>query len=156
VHLGGWGEDLGPRATWRASSSAIAEHGLVPRLRLSSIDPHEVTEPLVRRDGRERGRVPASARPAAGWRRRRPPAHAPPLRHGPFARERLAMITSSFPTPPSGTDVIAGFPGRDAAAFERTLALLEETPISYCHVGSRTRSGADDRRPSSTATTRPR
>jgi threonylcarbamoyladenosine tRNA methylthiotransferase MtaB len=51
-----------------------------------------------------------------------------------LARERLAMIRELLPDAAIGTDVIAGFPGEDEAAFERTLALLEEAPITYCHV----------------------
>src|SRR5262249_52925404 len=48
IHLGGWGEDLAPRADLVWLLEALAERDVVPRIRLSSIDPHEVTEPLVR------------------------------------------------------------------------------------------------------------
>src|SRR5262245_42028130 len=51
-----------------------------------------------------------------------------------LARERLAMIRELLPEAAIGTDVIAGFPGEDAAAFERTLAFLDESPVTYCHV----------------------
>src|SRR5262249_3879376 len=33
-----------------------------------------------------------------------------------------------------GTDLIAGFPGEDEAAFERTLAFVERSPLTYAHV----------------------
>src|SRR6185295_12446467 len=48
VHLGGYGEDLSPRVDLAWLIESIAEQGLVPRLRLSSIDPHEVSERLIR------------------------------------------------------------------------------------------------------------
>src|SRR6185295_9134952 len=48
VHLGGYGEDLEPRVDLVWLVEALAEQGLFTRIRLSSIDPHEVTEPLVR------------------------------------------------------------------------------------------------------------
>jgi threonylcarbamoyladenosine tRNA methylthiotransferase MtaB len=51
-----------------------------------------------------------------------------------LARERLAMIRELLPDAAIGTDLIAGFPGEDEAAFERTLAFLEESPITYAHV----------------------
>src|SRR5436305_1833187 len=50
------------------------------------------------------------------------------------ARELLAMIRELLPEAAIGTDLIAGFPGEDEAAFERTLAFVEESPFSYLHV----------------------
>jgi threonylcarbamoyladenosine tRNA methylthiotransferase MtaB len=44
------------------------------------------------------------------------------------------MIRELLPDAAIGTDVIAGFPGEDAAAFERTLAFVEESPCTYVHV----------------------
>ena len=133
VHLGGWGEDLRPVGDLAGLVSAIAEHGLVPRLRLSSIDPHEVTEPLLRAMAASPSvcphlHVPLQAGDDGVLRRMRRRYDTA------LARERLAMIRELLPDAAIGTDVIAGFPGEDAAAFERTLAFLEETPITYCHV----------------------
>src|SRR5438067_12092458 len=48
VHLGGYGQDLEPRVDLPWLVAAIAEQGVVPRLRLSSIDPHEVGESPLR------------------------------------------------------------------------------------------------------------
>src|SRR5262249_58564802 len=48
VHLGGWGHDLDPPADLVWLLEALVEQGRFGRIRLSSIDPHEVTEPLVR------------------------------------------------------------------------------------------------------------
>jgi threonylcarbamoyladenosine tRNA methylthiotransferase MtaB len=133
VHLGGWGEDLRPAADLPGLVTAIAEHGLVPRLRLSSIDPHEVTEPLLRAMAASPSvcphlHVPLQAGDDGILRRMRRRYDAA------LARERLAMIREVLPEAAIGTDVIAGFPGEDAAAFERTLTLVEESPITYCHV----------------------
>jgi threonylcarbamoyladenosine tRNA methylthiotransferase MtaB len=133
VHLGGWGADLRPRGDLAGLVAAIAEHGLVPRLRLSSVDPHEVTEPLLRAMAASPGvcphlHVPLQAGDDGVLRRMRRRYDTA------LARERLAMIRELLPDAAIGTDVIAGFPGEDAAAFERTLALVEESPITYCHV----------------------
>src|SRR5438128_2725958 len=49
VHLGGYGRDLSPPVDLAWLVAALAEQGLVPRRRLSSIDPHEVTETRARR-----------------------------------------------------------------------------------------------------------
>jgi threonylcarbamoyladenosine tRNA methylthiotransferase MtaB len=51
-----------------------------------------------------------------------------------LAGERLAMMRAFLPDAALGADVIAGFPGEDDAAFERTLAFVEESPYTYLHV----------------------
>jgi len=133
VHLGGYGQDLTPPVDLVWLVAALAEQGLVPRLRLSSIDPHEVTEPLVRLLARATAlcphlHVPLQAGDDTVLRRMRRRYDAA------LARERLAMIRELLPEAAIGTDLIAGFPGEDEAAFERTLAFVEESPFSYLHV----------------------
>jgi threonylcarbamoyladenosine tRNA methylthiotransferase MtaB len=105
----------------------------VPRLRLSSIDPHEVTEPLLRLLAREPALCPHLHVPLqAGddgvlhrMRRRYDTA---------LARDRLRRMREALPDAAIGTDLIAGFPGEDDAAFERTVAFVEESPCTYVHV----------------------
>jgi len=133
VHLGGYGRDLSPPVDLAWLVAALAEQGLVPRLRLSSIDPHEVTEPLVRLLVRAPAlcphlHVPVQSGDDTVLRRMRRRYDAA------LARERLAMMRELVPDAALGTDLIAGFPGEDEAAFERTLAFVEESPLSYLHV----------------------
>jgi threonylcarbamoyladenosine tRNA methylthiotransferase MtaB len=133
IHLGGYGGDLTPQLDLARLVEAIAEQGLVPRLRLSSIDPHEVTEPLVRLIARTPAlcphlHVPLQAGDDDVLRRMRRRYDTV------LARERLAMIRALLPDAAIGTDVIAGFPGEDPAAFERTLAFVAESPFTYLHV----------------------
>jgi len=133
VHLGGYGHDLTPPVDLAWLVGAIAEQGLVPRLRLSSIDPHEVSEPLVRLLAREPAlcphlHVPLQAGDDGVLRRMRRRYDTE------LVRDRLAMMRRFLPDAAIGTDVIAGFPGEDQAAFERTLAFLEESPFTYLHV----------------------
>ena len=133
VHLGGYGQDLEPRVDLPWLVAAIAEQGVVPRLRLSSIDPHEVGESLLRVMAAEPSvchhlHVPLQSADdgvLARMRRRY---------DGALARERLAMIRALLPDAAIGTDLIAGFPGEDDAGFERTLAFLDASPLSYFHV----------------------
>jgi threonylcarbamoyladenosine tRNA methylthiotransferase MtaB len=133
VHLGGWGHDLEPALDLADLVEALVARGRVPRLRLSSIDPHEVSERLVRL----MAAVPAIC----------PHLHVPlqAADDGVLARmrrrydtvlaaERLAMIRTLVPDACIGTDLIAGFPGEDEAAWERGLAFLERSPVSYAHV----------------------
>jgi threonylcarbamoyladenosine tRNA methylthiotransferase MtaB len=133
VHLGGYGHDLNPQRDLAWLLEALAEQSLVPRLRLSSIDPHEVTETLVRRVAEipalcEHFHVPLQAGDdgvLARMRRRNDVA---------LARERLAMIRDLIPDAAIGTDLIAGFPGESATAFEGTVRLLRSSPVTYAHV----------------------
>jgi threonylcarbamoyladenosine tRNA methylthiotransferase MtaB len=133
VHLGGWGEDLEPRADLAWLLDALVEQACVPRLRLSSIDPHEVTAALVGRLASTPAlcphlHVPLQAADDGVLRRMRRRYDVA------LARERLAMIRRELPDAAIGTDLIAGFPGEDDAAFERTCAFVEESPLTYLHV----------------------
>jgi threonylcarbamoyladenosine tRNA methylthiotransferase MtaB len=133
VHLGGWGHDLTPRLDLAALVEMIAERGLLPRLRLSSIDPHEVTERLLHAVAAAPSvcphlHVPLQAGDDGVLARMRRRYDAG------LARERLAMMRDLLPDAALGTDVIAGFPGEDDAAFERTVAFVEESPYTYLHV----------------------
>src|SRR6185295_10916620 len=110
VHLGGYGADLEPRVDLTWLVAAIAEQGLVPRVRLSSIDPHEVTEPLVRLMADAPAvcphlHVPLQAGDDGTLRRMRRRYDTV------LARERLAMIRELLPDAAIGSDLIAGFPG---------------------------------------------
>lgn len=133
VHLGGWGQDLRPARDLGWLLDRLAEQAAVSRIRLSSIDPHEVTEALVRRLAASpifcpHLHVPLQAADdtvLSRMRRRYDVA---------LARDRLAMIRELLPDAAIGTDLIAGFPGEDDAAFARTLAFVEESPLSYLHV----------------------
>jgi threonylcarbamoyladenosine tRNA methylthiotransferase MtaB len=133
VHLGGYGHDLAPRTDLAGLLAMITEREIVPRVRLSSIDPHEVTEPLVRLMAEAPGVCPhlhvplqAADDGVLGRMRRRYDVA--------LARDRLAMIRALLPEAAIGTDLIAGFPGEDEVAFERTLAFLDASPVTYAHV----------------------
>ncbi len=133
VHLGGWGHDLTPQVDLVWLVEALAEQGLFQRIRLSSIDPHEITEPLVRLMASTPAVCPHLHVPLQAaddgvlhrMRRRYDTA---------LAAERLAMVRELLPDASIGTDLIAGFPGEDAASFERTLAFVDASPITYAHV----------------------
>lgn len=133
IHLGGWGRDLDPPVDLVWLLDALAAQRLVPRLRLSSIDPHEVSEALVRQIAGTPALCPHFHVPLqagddetlARMRRRNDVA---------LARERLAMIRDLLPEAAIGTDLIAGFPGETDEAFERTLAFVEASPVTYAHV----------------------
>ncbi len=133
VHLGGWGHDLDPPVDLIWLLDALVEQGRFGRIRLSSIDPHEVSEPLVRLMAAAPAvcphlHVPLQAADDGVLRRMRRRYDTA------LAGERLAMIRELLPDAAIGTDLIAGFPGEDDAAFQRTLAFVESSPLTYGHV----------------------
>jgi threonylcarbamoyladenosine tRNA methylthiotransferase MtaB len=161
IHLGGWGHDLDPPLDLAWLVDALVEQGRFARIRLSSIDPHEVSEALVRRMAAAPAICPHLHVPLqagddgvlARMRRRYDTA---------LAAERLAMVRELLPAAAIGTDLIAGFPGEDDGAFERTLRFVESSPITYGHVfpysvrSGTTAAKLDGHQPAATITARAR
>ncbi len=133
VHLGAYGADLRPKTDLVSLCRAIEENGSVQRLRLSSIEPREVSD----------GMIDYLANSKTLCRH----LHIP-LQSGDdnilrlmgrdydraFFGSLLKKITSALPETAVGIDVMTGFPGEDDAAFERTLAFVEGLPVAYLHV----------------------
>jgi threonylcarbamoyladenosine tRNA methylthiotransferase MtaB len=133
VHLGGYGADLEPAIDLCDLLEMVAEQPPVPRLRLSSIDPPEVTPRLLALLTRAPGmcphlHIPVQAAQDDVLRRMRRQYDTRLL------GDLTAEIRRQLPDAAIGTDVIAGFPGETVEQFEHTLGLLEELPFSYFHV----------------------
>ncbi|MFQ5667159.1 MAG: tRNA (N(6)-L-threonylcarbamoyladenosine(37)-C(2))-methylthiotransferase MtaB [Candidatus Binatia bacterium] len=133
VHLGGYGADLHPTMDLCELLEMIVERPPVPRVRLSSIDPPEVTPRLLDLVVRSEALCPhlhvpvqAGADGVLRRMRRQYDAH--------FLRRLGTEIRTRLPDAAVGTDVIAGFPGETAAQFAATVQLLEELPVTYFHV----------------------
>jgi threonylcarbamoyladenosine tRNA methylthiotransferase MtaB len=133
VHLGSYGRDLAPPASLLGLVREVARRRLVPRLRLSSLEPGPLPVALVRDAGArsvlcEHLHLPVQSgserllrdmRRAGGARR--------------FARA-VEQIAALAPGACLGTDVLAGFPGETDADHRETLALLAPLPLAYLHV----------------------
>ena len=133
IHLGGYGKDLTPALTLADLVEMIAELAPLPRIRLSSIDPPEVTPRLL--DLVARGGVlcphfhmPVQAGADGVLRRMRR------LYDSAMVRDVTAEVVRALPHAALGTDVIAGFPGESEAEFAEGLALLDDAPFTYFHV----------------------
>jgi threonylcarbamoyladenosine tRNA methylthiotransferase MtaB len=134
VHLGHYGRDLSPRRDLRALLEMLLE--LVDervRFRLSSIDPSEVDRPLVELLTSEPRlcrylHLPLQSGSPRILRAMRRAYAAASYRH------LVEEIASRDPLFGLGVDVIVGFPGEDARAFEETRRLLESLPVSFYHV----------------------
>jgi len=133
IHLGSYGLDLEPRLDFSALLEMIAAQSPVLRLRLSSIDPPEVTSRMLHlmRDGGAlcpHLHVPLQSGHDETLRRMRRQYDTQ------FLRDLTAEVRRVLPEAAIGTDVIAGFPGETDEQFDATMALLDELPLTYFHV----------------------
>ena len=113
----------------------IAEAAPVPRMRLSSIDPPEVTPRLLDADGAQPGALSAPARAGAGRRRRGAAPHAAAVRHARWCATSPPRSRRALPDAALGTDVIAGFPGESDAEFDASAgAARRRGAFTYFHV----------------------
>ena len=135
INLGSYGRDLTPRASLLDLASRILDETPLARLRLSSIEPQDVTQDLV-------DFVASNARIARHFHIPLQSASDPILakmhrwyRAAHFAR-KLELIRERIPAAAIGADVIAGFPGETDADHSATMEFIERLPFSYLHVFS--------------------
>lgn len=133
VHLGGYGRDLTPGLDLADLVEMIAAMSPVARVRLSSIDPPEVSTRLLEIMRASdvicpHLHVPVQSGADPVLRRMRRQYDAA------MVRDVAAEVRRMMPEASLGTDVIAGFPGETEADFETARALLDAAPFTYFHV----------------------
>ncbi len=133
INIGRYGQDLTPATSLSRLMQLIDGPQGVKRLRLSSIEPTELSEELI-------GQLASSERIC-------PHLHIP-LQSGDdevlksmnrpygsqFYRDLIHHIISVMPDVAIGVDVLVGFPGETERAFENTCRLIEQLAIAYLHV----------------------
>ncbi len=132
VHLGLWGRDLGPAKPFEELLDAAEASG-IPRIRLSSLEPGEVTSEVVGRLRASAALCPHLHVPLQSGSDRVLEAMGRPYTAAGF-RERAEEALREVPGLCLGFDVIAGFPGEGEREFEETRALLGDLPFAYLHV----------------------
>jgi threonylcarbamoyladenosine tRNA methylthiotransferase MtaB len=132
VHLGTYGRDLTPRTDLAGLVRALLPELGAARLRLGSVDPHEVDDELIAVFGDPRVcrhlHLPVQSGDDGVLRAMRRGHRADDLRR--LVPRLVAAVPGMF----VGTDVIAGFPGETPEAFAATQALLGELPLAGMHV----------------------
>jgi threonylcarbamoyladenosine tRNA methylthiotransferase MtaB len=133
VHLGGYGKDLTPQVDLASLLEMVAERCPIERVRISSLDPEELSNQIVQIISRSEKFCPHLHLPLqAGedellskMRRRYQRDHF---------RDRVEKVLSVWPDAAIGTDLIIGFPGESARHFESYFNFVEALPLSYFHV----------------------
>jgi threonylcarbamoyladenosine tRNA methylthiotransferase MtaB len=133
IHLGAYGHDLAPATSLADLMERIENKKPIARVRVSSIEPFELTEEIIQR-------VAASDIFCRHF-------HIP-LQSGddgilkkmgrPYSRQEFNGLINSIhrqmPDGAIGVDTLIGFPGESEAAFENTYGLMADLPVSYLHV----------------------
>jgi threonylcarbamoyladenosine tRNA methylthiotransferase MtaB len=134
IHLGSWGRDLGGSGRLvDLVAKTLTEVPELERLRLSSIEPLEVTGELIGLAASEPRiarhlHVPMQSGSDRVLRAMRRPCSA--TEYG----ARVRRIGEAVPDAAIGADVMVGFPGETDRDFLGTFRLIEALPLTYLHV----------------------
>lgn len=133
IHLGGYGQDLTPKIDLTALLERIDQSHLIPRLRLSSLDPREVPDRLLDLIASSDVLCPhlhicAQAGDDAILKRMRRNYDCA------YYRDLLLRVRERLPDAALGSDIIVGFPGETDGAFRRSLEFFAALPLTYFHV----------------------
>ena len=133
IHLGAYGQDRQPPTNLHDIIHRIIEQAGNTRIRLSSVEPREITDELLQLFNKKDNLCPH--------------LHIP-LQSGnddilnlmkrdydvDFYRQLIEKVTSTVKDVAIGVDVMVGFPSEGEKEFNNTLHLLQEIPIAYLHV----------------------
>jgi len=133
IHLGAYGRDLEPPTNLPLLLAAAEQQGGIERLRLSSVEPREVTEDLIALMRRSHIfcrhlHIPLQSGDDEILRRMGRDYDAA------FYGALLSAVAAAVPDIALGADVMAGFPGETPAQFAGTCEFLRESPLAYLHV----------------------
>jgi threonylcarbamoyladenosine tRNA methylthiotransferase MtaB len=133
VHLGAYGLDLSPKTNLFNLLKRIQTSSTIERVRLSSIEPLELTQDIIQLVAGSdlfchHFHIPLQSGDDDILKKmNRPYTHA-------FFRNLVLEINALIPDAAVGVDTLVGFPGETETAFENTYSLIQELPVTYLHV----------------------
>jgi threonylcarbamoyladenosine tRNA methylthiotransferase MtaB len=133
INLGTYGRDLSPRVEFESLLRRILGETSVERLRISSIEPLDVTQDLVELFASTDRIAQHFHLPLQSGSDRILAAMHRWYRAEHYAR-RIELIRERLPHAATGADVITGFPGESEAEHAATLAFIERLPFTYLHI----------------------
>jgi len=133
INLGTYGRDLSPRVEFESLLRRILDETSVERLRISSIEPLDVTQDLVELFASTDRIAQHFHLPLQSGSDRILAAMHRWYRAEHYAR-RIELIRERLPHAAIGADVITGFPGESEAEHAATLAFIERLPFTYLHI----------------------
>jgi threonylcarbamoyladenosine tRNA methylthiotransferase MtaB len=138
INLGTYGRDLSPRIEFVDLLGLILDQTTVERLRISSIEPLDVTRDMVALFASTDRLAPHFHMPLQSASNRILAAMHRWYRAEHYAR-RTEFIRELLPNAAIGADIITGFPGETEEEHSATLNFLESLPFTYLHIFSYSR-----------------
>ncbi len=133
IHLGAYGLDLNPSKRLLYLVAAIEEQKLVPRLRIGSLEPTDISDALIELLAKAQiicshFHIPLQSGSDGVLLRMNRQYNSN------FYGNIVGKLEKAIPAACIGTDVIVGFPGESEDEFEQTYHFLESLPLAYFHV----------------------
>ena len=133
VHLGNYGLDLVPKTSLYDLLCRIDTSDWIERVRLSSIEPLELNNKIIKLVSTSRRfcrhfHIPLQSGDDDILRKMRRPY----TRN--YFHDLVSKINIHLPDAAVGADILVGFPGESQEAFENTFNLIQASPIAYLHV----------------------
>ncbi|HET7105971.1 MAG TPA: tRNA (N(6)-L-threonylcarbamoyladenosine(37)-C(2))-methylthiotransferase MtaB [Candidatus Acidoferrum sp.] len=135
INLGTYGRDLSPRVEFLDLLRRILDETSVQRLRISSIEPLDVTQDLIDFFASNGRIAPHFHMPLQSASDRILAAMHRWYRSEHYAR-RVELIHERLPNAAIGADVITGFPGESDADHAATMDFIAARPFTYLHIFS--------------------
>lgn len=133
VHLGGYGKDLDPPVALAGLLMMIAERCPIERVRISSLDPEELSDRVIEIISSSEKFCPHLHLPLQSGNDETLSRMRRRYLRDEF-RDRVRRVLDAWPDAAIGTDLIVGFPGETAAHFESYFNFVESIPLAYFHV----------------------
>ncbi len=133
IHLGAYGQDLLPSTDLYELLSQIRNRNLIERVRLSSMEPCEITDKIINLAKHWKGICPHFHIPLQSGDNDILKKMNRPYRRQYF-QDLVFKIKERLPDAAIGIDCLIGFPGETRQAFRNTHDLIEKLPASYLHV----------------------
>lgn len=133
IHIGTYGIDLDPKTDLLSLLRRIEEESPIHRVRISSIDPEEVSDEMIdflaeSKRFCEYLHIPLQSGEDETLKLMR-------RRYSAEEFKRLSFrLKEKIPEICLGTDIMVGFPQEDEERFEKSYRLVESSPIDYLHV----------------------
>jgi threonylcarbamoyladenosine tRNA methylthiotransferase MtaB len=138
INLGAYGRDLSPRIEFLELLRRILDETPVQRLRISSIEPLDVTADLIDLFASTDRIAPHFHMPLQSASDRILAAMHRWYRAEHYSR-RVELIRERLPNAAIGADIITAFPGETDSDHAATLRFIEDRPFTYLHVFSYSR-----------------
>lgn len=133
IHTGLYGKDFEKKSSLDHLLRRIVDKKPIYRIRLSSIEPKEITDDLIHLAKSEKMicnhfHIPLQSGDDTILKLMKRPYNAS------FYSDIVMKIHQEIPGVCIGADVMVGFPGETEQAFDNTYQLISNMPVSYLHV----------------------